>query len=309
MQSTNNLIIATRESPLALWQANFVKNRLQDLHPELSIQLLGMTTKADELLSTPLYKVGGKGLFVKELEEALLTKKADIAVHSMKDVPMNLPDGLCVPVMCEREDARDVFVSNEFSSFEELPLNAIVGTSSLRRQSQLLALRRDLKTAFLRGNVNTRLIKLDNKEFSAIILAAAGLKRLNEEKRIRSYLTFEQSLPAAGQGVLGIECRLEDERTQALIASLNHIHTFFAVTAERALCRKLGGGCHVPIAAFAEVSDNQIQLRGLVGAVDGTRIVRTHLTDTVQRANELGLAAATDLLQQGAQELLDAAVK
>lgn len=299
------LTIATRESPLALWQASWVKQRLESYHPGLVVHLLGLTTTADNMLATPLYKVGGKGLFVKELEEALLTGRADIAVHSMKDVPMNLPNGLALPVMCEREDPRDAFVSNHFSSLDQLPKNAVIGTSSLRRQSQILALRPDLKTAFLRGNVNTRLAKLDDEEYAAIILAAAGLKRLGVSDRIRSYLTLEQSLPAAGQGVMGIECRENDERVQTLIAPLNDVESFACVSAERAMCRYLNGGCHTPIAAYAEIAHDQVKLRGLVATTDGVKILRAEAISSFDAVEALGVTAAKDLLQQGAQDILD----
>ncbi|MEO8400875.1 MAG: hydroxymethylbilane synthase [Gammaproteobacteria bacterium] len=300
-----SLIIATRESPLALWQANWVKQRLEDIHKGLSVQLLGITTSADKLLSTPLYKVGGKGLFVKELEEALRKEEADIAVHSMKDVPMILPIGLSVPVLCERFDARDALVANDFHSLDSLPKGAVVGTSSLRRQSQLLSLRPDLKIAFLRGNVNTRLAKLDSGEFSAIILAAAGLKRLGFAERIRAYLTVEEILPAAGQGVLGIECREDDTETKELIAPLNHRDSNACVTAERALCRYLGGGCHVPIAAYAEIKGTEVTLRGLVANPDGTVILRAGETGSVDQVEALGVAAAQKLISQGAQTILN----
>ncbi|MEO8965135.1 MAG: hydroxymethylbilane synthase [Gammaproteobacteria bacterium] len=300
-----SLIIATRESPLALWQANWVKQRLEDIHKGLSVQLLGITTSADKLLSTPLYKVGGKGLFVKELEEALRKEEADIAVHSMKDVPMILPIGLSVPVLCERFDARDALVANDFHSLDSLPKGAVVGTSSLRRQSQLLSLRPDLKIAFLRGNVNTRLAKLDSGEFSAIILAAAGLKRLGFAERIRAYLTVEEILPAAGQGVLGIECREDDTETKELIAPLNHRDSNACVTAERALCRYLGGGCHVPIAAYAEIKGTEVTLRGLVANPDGTVILRAGETGSVDQVEALGVAVAQKLISQGAQTILN----
>jgi len=299
------LTIATRESPLALWQACWVKAQLEKIHPDVTVHLLGLTTRADKMLATPLYKVGGKGLFVKELEEALLEGRANMAVHSMKDVPMELPPGLCIPVMCEREDPRDALVSNDYASLAELPQNAVIGTSSLRRQSQLLALRPDLKTTFLRGNVNTRLAKLDDGEYVAIVLAAAGLKRLGFQQRIRSYLTFEQSLPAAGQGVLGIECRQDDRLTQQLIAPLNHETSFVCTTAERAMCRYLGGGCSVPIAAYAEMLQHQLALSGLVATVDGVRILRSNLIDSADRAEKLGIAVARDLLLQGAQDILN----
>src|SRR5579862_449484 len=254
---TNPLLtIATRESPLALWQANWVKTRLEHFHPTLKITLLGLTTSGDQL------QAGGKGLFVKELEEALLAGRADIAVHSVKDVPMDFPSGLCLPVFCEREDPRDAFISNHFTFLDELPTQAQVGTSSLRRQSQLYAIRPDIQVESLRGNVNTRLARLDRDEFSAIVLAVAGLKRLNLQDRICSYLSLEQSLPAAGQGVLGIECRTEDKVVQSLIAPLNHAETALCVQAERAMCQYLGGGCHVPIAAYAMFVGKKIHLRG-----------------------------------------------
>ena len=302
--SKSHLIIATRESPLALWQANWVKERLEAAHPGLSVSLLGMTTEADRMLSLPLYKVGGKGLFVKELEEALLDGRADIAVHSMKDVPMQLPPGLCLPVMCEREEPRDAFVSNRFDSLQELPQGALMGTSSLRRQSQLHALRPDLKMSPLRGNVNTRLKKLDDNEYAAIILAAAGLKRMGWEARIKDYLNIDESLPAAGQGVLGIECRENDFATQKLIAPLNHAATQICTTAERAMCRRLNAGCQVPVAAYAALQKEKITLRGLVARIDGTLIVRSEQLDHKDNAEKLGLAVAEDLLRQGAGDIL-----
>jgi hydroxymethylbilane synthase len=301
----SSLIIATRESPLALWQANWVKARLEALHPGLSVSLLGLTTRGDTIQDVPLLKVGGKSLFVKELEEAMLARRADIAVHSMKDVPMTLPPGFCLPVMCEREDARDAFVSTEYTSFDELPESSLIGTSSLRRQSQLLALRPDIKTVHLRGNVNTRLMRLDRSEYHAIILAAAGLIRLNLADRIRSYLSVEQSLPAPGQGVLGIECRENDAETQKLIAPLNHNESFICVTAERAMCRTLGGGCHVPVAAYAEMLEEKLQLRGLVASPDGKLVLRAMSVDTVKNPESLGERVARDLLQLGAAIILN----
>ena len=299
-----SLIIATRESPLALWQAEWVKNCLEKTHPELSVKLLGITTEADRQLNTSLIQIGGKGLFVKELEEALLDGRADIAVHSMKDVPMVLPEGLCIPVMCDREDPRDVLVANDYRTLAELPAQAKVGTSSLRRQSQLIALRHDLDLVNLRGNVNTRLEKLDRGEYSAIILAAAGLKRLGLENRIQAYLTIEQVLPAAGQGVLGIECREEDERIRALIAPLNHANTYTCVSAERALCLRLGGGCQAPVAAYAEIIEKQLKLRGLVARPDGSLLLHAEESGALNLAEELGTKTAEDLLRQGAGEIL-----
>lgn len=301
----SSLIIATRESPLALWQANWVKTQLESCHPHLKVSLLGLTTAGDQITDIPLLQAGGKGLFVKELEEALLAGRADIAVHSMKDVPMHLPPGLCLPVMCEREDPRDAFVSNQFSSFDELPARAVVGTSSLRRQSQLYAMRSDICLEDLRGNVNTRLNRLDRQEFAAIILAAAGLKRLNLQNRIRSYLSPEQSLPAAGQGVLGIECRTDDGATQALIAPLHHVKSAVCVSAERAMCRHLGGGCHVPVAAYATFTNGKVHLRGLVASPDGKLLLRAEHVDSLQNAEMLGITVAKDLAQQGAEKILN----
>lgn len=300
------ILIATRESPLALWQANWVKERLLSIYPDRSVRLIGMTTEADRLLETPLVQMGGKGVFVKELEEALLDNRADIAVHSMKDVPMILPEGLCIPVMCERFDPRDAFVSNHVKTLSNLPSGSIVGTSSLRRQSQILALYPDLALANLRGNVGTRLAKLDRDEFAAIILAAAGLKRLGLENRISSYLSLEESLPAAGQGVLGIECRENDNDTKEIIAALNHPETFVSVSAERAMCTRLGGGCQVPVAAYAEIKQGKLELRGLVAAVNGKTILRAHRVASVDHPEALGIAVSEELLQLGAGEILNA---
>lgn len=301
----SSLIIATRESPLAFWQANWVKMELEKKHPDLSVSLLGLTTVADKSLETPLLKIGGKGLFVKELEEALLDGRADIAVHSMKDVPMELPNSLSLPVMCKREDPRDAFVSLEFNLLDDLPLASVLGTSSLRRQSQLARLRPDIEMKYLRGNVNTRLARLEHGEYAAIILAAAGLKRLNLHSCIRSYLSVDQSLPAAGQGVLGIECRYDDTEIQKLIAFLNDVESSLCVTAERALCRRLGGGCHVPVAAYAEIVDQKIFLRGLVANPQGTVIVKAEHTDTFENAQSLGTKVAEDLIAQGALAILE----
>lgn len=299
------LTIATRKSPLALWQANWVKTRLEQLHPNLTVKLLGLTTSGDEITDVPLLQAGGKSLFVKELEEALFNERADIAVHSMKDVPMTLPPGLCLSVICEREDPRDAFVSNQFTFLDELPGQAQIGTSSLRRQSQLYALRPDVKLENLRGNVNTRLSRLDNNEFAAIILAAAGLKRLNLENRIRSYLSSEQSLPAAGQGALGIECRTGDKMIQSLISPLNHVESAVCVTAERAMCNYLGGGCHAPVAAYAMLEKNKIVLRGLVARPDGTLLLRAEQSGEINLPEKLGISVAKELVQQGAEAILE----
>ena len=298
------LIIATRESPLALRQAELVKAALQAIHPHLDIEFLGITTQGDKRLDVALRKIGGKGLFVKELEEALLDGRADVAVHSMKDVPMALPPGLCLPVICERDDPRDAFVSNDYQSLMTLPRCAVVGTASLRRQTQIRAIRSDLELKDLRGNVNTRLKKLDNGEYAAIILAAAGLKRMGFGDRIRAYLSVEESLPAAGQGAIGIECREEATVVRELLAPLNHPKTAFAVTAERAVCRRLDGGCQVPIGAYAEVHRDELFLRGLVSNRAGTRILRSKLTGSCEHADEIGTRVGEELIQQGAEKLL-----
>ena len=298
--------IATRKSALALWQAEFVKAELLKHHPELTVELVPMSTQGDKILDTPLAKIGGKGLFVKELETAMLEDRADIAVHSMKDVPVEFPDGLMLSTICEREDPRDAFVSNQFRSIAELPPGAVVGTSSLRRQCQLKAQRPDLQVRDLRGNVNTRLAKLDNGEFAAIILAAAGLLRLGFAKRIAGYLSVEQSLPANGQGAVGIECRTSDQRVQALLAPLEHGITRNCVLAERAMNRRLQGGCQVPIGAFATQHGEQITLRGLVGSLDGSEIIRDQVQGPASSAEALGLQLAERLLAAGAGKILTA---
>jgi hydroxymethylbilane synthase len=299
-----HLVIATRESPLALQQAEWVQKRLQLFHPHLHIELLGMTTKADQLLDTSLSQIGGKGLFVKELEEALLDGRADIAVHSMKDVPMELPPGLVIPVICAREEPRDVFVSNHFRSYVELPQNAVVGTSSLRRQTQLKHLRSDIVVKPLRGNINTRLSRLDEGNFDAIILAAAGLLRMGFSRRIRNYFSIEQMLPSAGQGALGIECREKDDGVLSIIKSLDHPITHACVEAERAVCRRLGGGCQAPVAAYAEHHRGHITLQGLVASMDGRRILRAKLTGDEDHTESMGKRVAEELIQQGAEKIL-----
>lgn len=298
--------IATRKSPLALWQAEYVRDRLLELYPGLSVELLKITTEGDKILDTPLAKIGGKGLFVKELENCLLDGRADIAVHSMKDVPVELPPGLHVPVICVREDPRDAFVSNIFPNIESLPIDARVGTSSLRRQCQLHAFRPDLKISSLRGNVNSRLMKLDRGDYDAIILAAAGLLRLGMGERISQSLPTRISLPAIGQGAVGIECRSDDSRVNALIAPLSDPDTKICVTAERALNQRLEGGCQVPIAGFAELVDGQLYMRALVGQPDGSKVIRGDITGAPQAASALGIALADDLLSRGARDILQA---
>lgn len=300
------LKIATRQSPLALWQANYVKDRLQQQYPDLTVELVPMVTKGDVILDSPLAKIGGKGLFVKELENALLNKEADIAVHSMKDVPMQFPEGLGLAVICKREDPRDAFVSNSYRTFAELPQGAVVGTSSLRRQCQLKALRPDLDIRSLRGNVGTRLSKLDNGDYDAIILASAGLIRLGLADRIASFIDVEQSLPAAGQGAVGIECRTDDAQVQALLAPLADAETTYCVLAERAMNNHLQGGCQVPIGGYAVLQQGQLYLRALVGDIDGSRIIRAEGKSAVENAEVLGVQIAEQLLAQGADKILQA---
>lgn len=298
--------IATRKSALALWQAEYVKSALEQAHPGLRVSLVPMVSRGDKLLDAPLAKIGGKGLFVKELETALLENEADIAVHSMKDVPMDFPEGLGLFCICEREDPRDAFVSNRFDSFDALPAGSIVGTSSLRRQAQLLARRPDLRIRFLRGNVNTRLAKLDAGEYDAIILAAAGLIRLGFEDRIRSSISVDDSLPAGGQGAVGIECRTADAEVHALLAPLHHRDTAVRVNAERALNKRLNGGCQVPIACYAVLEGDQLWLRGLVGQPDGGQLLRAESRAPADEAEHLGVRVAEDLLGQGAETILKA---
>ncbi|AUV17284.1 porphobilinogen deaminase [Aeromonas sp. HZM] len=302
--AARTLRIATRKSPLALWQANFVKDRLEALHPDLQVELVPMSTQGDKILDTPLAKVGGKGLFVKELETAMLEGRADIAVHSMKDVPVEFPDGLGLHTICEREDPRDAFVSNHFNQIDELPQGAVVGTSSLRRQCQLRAARPDLVIRDLRGNVNTRLAKLDAGEYDAIILAAAGLKRLEMAHRIAAFIEPEQSLPANGQGAVGIECRLDDHELHALLAPLEHPETRIRVLTERAMNRALQGGCQVPIGAYALVQGEEVWLRGLVGSPDGARVIRDEIRGPLAEGEALGHTLAQRLLAAGADVIL-----
>lgn len=305
---SRTITIATRESLLALWQAEYVRSELQRVHPGLEVRLLGMTSRGDQLLDVPLAKVGGKGLFVKELETALLDGSADIAVHSMKDVPMTFPEGLRLGVICEREDPRDAFVSNHYKSLDDLPAGSVVGTSSLRRECQVREARPDLTVRFLRGNVQTRLRKLDEGEYDAIILATAGLLRLELDARIRQRIPDTQSLPAGGQGAVGIELRSDDRELLDLLAPLHHEASAQCVTAERALNRRLEGGCQVPIACYAQHVDDGLQLwlRGLVGEPDGSRVLRVEGRAPVVEAEALGVRLAEELLAQGAGEILAA---
>ncbi|MBS1233064.1 MAG: hemC [Nitrospirae bacterium] len=312
---SNRITIGTRGSKLALWQAEYVKTQLQKLYPDLTVEILKIKTTGDKILDVPLAQVGGKGLFVKEIEEALLRHEADIAVHSMKDVPTDFPDGLHLAVVCEREDPRDALISQtqkskiKIQNFRDLPNGARVGTSSLRRSCQLLSLRPDLKIEQLRGNLDTRLRKLDEGQFDAIILATAGVKRLGLQDRITEILSPDISLPAIGQGAVGIECRINDEFVNDLISPLNHAETFVCVKAERAFLKKLEGGCQVPIAAHARLTDGRIVLDGLVGSISGDKIIKGHSEGEPGNAENLGIALAEEILSRGAKEILDEVYK
>ncbi|WP_019838117.1 hydroxymethylbilane synthase [Acinetobacter towneri] len=300
------LKIATRQSPLALWQAEHIRARLEAMHADLTVELVTFVTQGDKILDTPLAKIGGKGLFVKELEAALMDGRADLAVHSMKDVPMALPEGLSLAVICEREDPFDAFVSNHYASFADLPQGAKVGTSSLRRKCQILKARPDLDIIDLRGNVGTRLSKLDDGQYDAIILASAGLRRLGLAERIRHTIQPDVSLPAVGQGALGLECRSQDQAVLDLILPLMHAETNVCVRAERAFNAYLEGGCQVPIAGYATLQNGQLQIEGRVGSVDGRTILKAVQHGAPEQAEMLGEELAKALLAQGAGELLKA---
>jgi len=298
--------IATRQSPLALWQAEYVAARLEQEHPGIKTELVKMLTKGDKFLDAPLAKIGGKGLFVKELEQGMLDGAADIAVHSMKDVPVEFPEGLHLAVILPREDPRDAFVSNHYKCLEDLPENAKIGTSSLRRQCQIAERLPNAEILSLRGNVNTRLAKLDAGEYDAIILAAAGLKRLDLSERIAQALPPEVSLPAIGQGAVGIECRVDDEELNALLAPLYDEESTIRIQAERAMNARLNGGCQVPIAGFAELKEGKLFMRGLVGSPDGSVMYRVEKTGEIEDAEAIGEALANELLANGAGEILSA---
>ena len=298
------LRIATRGSPLALWQAEHVAARLEALHAGLKVSLLTMKTRGDKLLDAPLAKVGGKGLFVKELEIGLLDGRADLAVHSLKDVPVHFPEGLELALVMEREDPRDAFVSNHYDDLASMPAGTLVGTSSLRRQTQIRERYPELRVDWVRGNVNTRLAKLDAGEFDAIILAASGLQRLGFDERIKQAIAPEECLPAIGQGVLGIEIRSDDDELRELIAPLAHADTTLRITAERALNQTLNGGCQVPIAGYAVLEQDQLYLRGLVGEPDGSEILRAEVRGNSADAHELGVQLAQQLLALGANRIL-----
>ncbi len=301
----NILRIATRKSPLALWQTNHVRDVLISIHPELQVEVMEMSTEGDKIIDTPLAKIGGKGLFVKELENGLIEGRADIAVHSMKDVPVELPKDLAISVIMRREDPYDAFVSNHYLNLAALPKGAIMGTSSLRRQSQLLALRPDLQIRSLRGNVGTRLNKLDKGEYDAIVLAAAGLKRLNMAERIREVLKPDVMLPGIGQGAIGIESRRDDAETLELITPLNDIPTQQRVMAERALNECLDGGCQVPIAGFAQIDAYGLAVQGLVGDLEGRQMLRSHIHGPIELAEVLGTKLGEELLAKGAAQILE----
>ena len=302
--SVNKIRIATRKSPLAMWQAKHVMDKLCTIHTGLEVELFSMQTQGDKILDAPLSTVGGKGLFIKELEEALFAKSADIAVHSMKDVTIDLPKGLELPVILQREDPRDVFVSNQYAYFDDLPRGACVGTSALRRQCQLRAHRPDLDIRDLRGNVETRLRKLDEGIFDAIILAAAGVKRLGLEHCVKEFLEPEIVLPAIGQGAIGIEIRADDPKVFDLIKPLNDEITQQRVAAERAFSRRLFGGCQLPIAAHATIAGEQLSIQGLVGRIDGSEIIRDNIAGAAAKGEQLGLQLAEQLLAQGADIIL-----
>lgn len=301
--------IATRKSALAMWQAEYVQAKLLEAHPQLKVELVPMSTQGDRILDTPLAKIGGKGLFIKELEIAMSEGRADIAVHSMKDVPVDFPDGFGLHCICERENPYDAFVSNTYSAIEELPQGAVVGTSSLRRQCQIRSARPDLTIRDLRGNVNTRLAKLDEGQYDAIILAAAGLIRLNMQERIKAYIEPTVSLPAVGQGAVGIECRNDDAELIELLKPLNHADTESRVKAERAMNAKLNGGCQVPIGSYAVLNGDELYLRGLVGSPDGSLLLQAEIRGSINDAQSIGIDVAEQLLEKGAGDILQALYK
>jgi hydroxymethylbilane synthase len=300
------IVIATRESILALWQANFIRDRLLELYPQTEISIFGMTTRGDQILDTSLSKIGGKGLFIKELEQALKDRSADIAVHSMKDVPMDVPAGFTLAAIAKREDPRDAFISNQYANLDALPSGSVVGTSSLRRESQLRARFPHLRVRPLRGNVQTRLRKLDEGQFEAIILAAAGLKRLGLTVRITALLSPDLSLPAVGQGALGIECRTDRPDLIEFLQPLHHLETAQCIEAERAMSRALGGSCQVPLGGFAEIEGEVLRLRGFVASPDGTRMISSELSGIPETGTIMGAQLAKNLKVQGAEEILAA---
>ncbi len=304
--SPKKLVIASRESALAMWQAKHIQARLQELYPNCEVTILGMTTTGDQILDSPLSRIGGKGLFVKELEMALADGSADLAVHSMKDVPMNLPEGFAMAATGEREDARDAFISNNFENLQSLPQGSVVGTSSLRRQSQLQARFPHLKIESLRGNLQTRLRKLDEGQYAAIILAAAGLIRLGLASRIRDTISPQDSIPAVGQGALGIEINASRTDLFEILAPLNHIDTQLCVEAERGMSRALAGSCTVPLGAYALRDGDTINITGFVASVDGKQILRETASGSTTNADAVGRALADKLISRGADKILAA---
>ena len=302
--------IATRKSPLALWQANFVKQNLLLAHKDLKVELIPMVTQGDIILDSPLSKIGGKGLFVKQLEQAILNNEADIAVHSIKDIPAQFPEGLMLATICQRDEVRDAFVANKYTCLNDLPEGAIVGTSSLRRQCQLRSHFPHLIIKDLRGNVGTRLNKLDDEQYDAIILASVGLKRLSLEHRITQYIDTDLMLPAVGQGAIGIESRTNDKQILDIISVLDDKESRACIQAERAMNNALQGGCQVPIAGYCRLNNDELMLQGLVGRVDGLKIIKQQITGFINEAESLGEKLAKQLLNQGADliltELLDA---
>lgn len=301
-----SLVIASRESALAMWQAKHIQARLQALYPQCDVSILGMTTMGDQILDSPLSRIGGKGLFVKELENALADGRADLAVHSMKDVPMHLPEGFAMAATGEREDPRDAFVSNSYTSLAELPHGSIVGTSSLRRQSQIQARFPHLKIESLRGNVQTRLRKLDEGQYAAIILAAAGLIRLELGDRIKSFIDPADSIPAVGQGALGLEINASRSDLIAILAPLNHVDTQLCVEAERGFSRALAGSCTVPLGAYATKHNDTITMQGFVASVDGQQMLKESVTGDAVLAEKLGQQLAQQLVARGADKILAA---
>jgi len=299
------IVIGTRGSKLALWQANFVKSKIEQKHKSVKVELKIIKTKGDKILDVPLAKVGGKGLFVKEIEEALLREEVDLAVHSMKDVPTFFPEGLYLPVITKREDYRDAFLSRNGKKLKDMPENSIIGTSSLRRKSQLKNLRNDFKIKDLRGNVDTRLKKLEKGEYDGIILAVAGLKRMKFEKKITEYLDVDVMIPAIGQGALGIEIRKDDEKILDIITFLNDENTFIEVSCERAFLKELEGGCQVPIGAFAKIGEKYLKLIGFVADVDGSNFIKDELTGRVENYEILGKELAKRILNKGGKEILE----
>lgn len=296
--------IATRKSPLALWQANFVKQQLETFHLSLVVELVPMVTQGDVLLESPLSKIGGKGLFVKQLEQAIMNGQADIAVHSIKDIPAVFPQGLTLSTVCQRDEMRDALISNQYQHLDELPHGAVVGTSSLRRQCQLRARYPHLQIKDLRGNVGTRLTKLDNQEYDAIILAAVGLKRLGLQNRIKQYIDTDLILPAVGQGAIGIESRADDKTLSELLAPLEDKNSRICIEAERAMNLALQGGCQVPIACLSQLENDSLTLRGLVGRIDGSEMIKAEITGHSNQAEALGRQLADNLLAQGAKAIL-----